>query len=203
VYQQSLEIYERNSELADVGNLIVSVRYINVDNHCCEITVGSPGLPNVVKTMYTGDAVLFETPTHGILEVRMMAHNSVKVDFLVSQVSPHLGIAGGVISDDPSNIAFTQEEIHQIADSINKVQDELAKSGNYSSEQLELINRKLGEIQDASNRLGRKDWINYVAGSITGLCISAAFSPDTTKDLFKSINGAFSWLFNNALQLLS
>lgn len=201
--QVDISVRERNSVQTDIAHLIVSVRYINLQNNCCEITVGCPGLPNAVQTMYTGDAVLFETPSDGIIEVRMMSHNAVAADFLVSQVSPRLGISGGAVSDDPNNAPFSEKELDKIVGSINRLKSEFADSSTYTPEQLGLINRKLDEILNASTRLGRKDWINYVAGSLTGLCISAAFSPDTTKTFFKSVNDVFSWLFNNALQLLS
>ena len=201
--QARITVKERNSKQVGIANLIVSVRYINHSNHCCEVTVGCPGLPNAVQTMYTGDAILFETPSDGIVEARMMSHNAVEAEFLVTQVSPRLGISGGVVSDDPNNSAFSLAELDQIENSIKTIKTDLANSTDYSSEQLNLINRKLEEIQDASKRLGRKDWINYVAGSLTSLCISAAFAPEKTKELFKIVNNAFSWLLNNALHLLS
>lgn len=41
------------------------------------------------------------------------------------------------------------------------LKQELSRRADIAHEQLELINRKLDEIQDAAARMGRKDWINY------------------------------------------
>ena len=201
--QTKIEVKERGSEQVDIGNLIVSVRYINISNHCCEVAIGSPGLPNAVQTMYTGDAVLFETTSNGILEVRMLSHSAIDAEFLITQVSPRLGISGGIVSDDPNNSNFSPAELEQIENSIQSLKSDVYNASIYSSEQQDLIVRKLDEIADASKRLGRKDWMNYVAGTLTSLCVAAAFSPETAKELFKNVNDAFVWLFNNALCLLS
>jgi hypothetical protein len=114
-----------------------------------------------------------------------------------------LGVLAGPVGDDPNNSSFTREEVVQIADSVSKAKFALAKRHDLAPEQLELIARKLDEIQVASERLGRKDWINYVAGTLTSLCISAAFSPEVTKAIFQTINTAFAWLFANGILLIS
>ncbi|MDH5553019.1 MAG: hypothetical protein OEX82_06765, partial [Nitrosomonas sp.] len=180
----------------------VSVRNINNASYYCDVTVGSPGLPNSVQTMYTGDATLFETTNDGMFEVRLLSSGMLEAEFLITQVTPRLGISGGFVSDDPNNSCFSSVEIEQIDNSIKKLQIDVSCSSIYSSAQIELINRKLDDISEASKRLGRKDWMNYVAGTLTSLCVAAAFSPEAAKELFKAVNDAFLWLFNNALCLL-
>ena len=68
-------------------------------------------------------------------------------------------------------------------------------------EQIKLLSRKLDEIKAASTRMGRKDWVNYVAGTITAVCITAAFAPDQTQRIFSSINTALSWFFASGVLL--
>ncbi|MFA5877742.1 MAG: hypothetical protein WC880_05305 [Candidatus Paceibacterota bacterium] len=199
--QSIIVIKEKNSARTDIANLIVSVRII-YPNHF-EIVVGSPGLRNVVADMNIGDAVLFETPNDGILEVRALSMDALKVELLVSQVSPRLGIVGALVDEDPNNSPFTSDELVHITQSITSVALELGQRSDIVPEQLELINRKLSEIEAASQRLGRKDWINYVAGTLTSMCVSAAFAPDVSKAIFQSVGSAFSWLFSNALRLLA
>ena len=149
--------------------------------------------------MYIGDAILFETTNDGIVEVRLLSTSML--EFLITQISPRLGISGGFVSDDPNNSSFSLIEIERIENSIKEIQSGLSCSSIYSSEQIKLINKKLDDISEASKRLGRKDWMNYVAGTLTSLYISAAFSPETAKGLFKTVNDTFLWLFNNALCL--
>jgi hypothetical protein len=164
--------------------------------------IGYPGLPNIKEQMELGDAVLYETTEDGILEVRVTAIHGTAAQFTVSQVSPRFGLGGALATSDPNNLPFTQDERIHIAESIEFIKNNLTSSGNHTVEQLSLIARKLDEMHEASGRLGRKDWLNYVAGSLTSLCVSAAFAPEVTKSFFKTVNAAFSWLFTNTPMLL-
>ena len=168
----------------------------------CRVVVGYPGLPKLERDMNLGDALLYETPSDGVLEVRVTATDSNAVEFLVTQVSPRLGLIAGIIDEDPSNTPFSDAELKRIAESLASVMEQVKISESYPPEHLDLISRKLEEIQSASERLGRKDWINYVAGTITSTCIAAGFAPEVTKNIFKTIGVALSWLFNNAPVML-
>lgn len=199
--QETIVIKENNSHQVDFANLIVSVR--RTCGQKSEVVVGCPGLPNKHSEIRVGDALLFETPNDGIFEVRALSMDTQNIEMLISHVSPRLGIIGGFIDDDPNNTSFSATELEKIAESVKIVKADIAKIQNVTPAQIDLIERKLNDIQDASQRLGRKDWVNYVAGSLTTLCVSAAFAPETSKALFKVVNLAFKWLFDNALMLLS
>lgn len=198
--QSTVIVSGSSSGCPDFSNLILTVRQIYSIG--CQLVVGYPGIPNVLKDLYLGDVVLFETINDGILEVRLTAVLTNKVVLLVTQVSPRLGLVAGLVDDDPGNSPFSESELARISESIAELKEQLKKSSNYTPEQLDLISRKLDEIQSASQRLGRKDWLNYVAGTLTATCISASFAPDVTRSLFKSMGAAFSWLLNNAPVLL-
>ncbi len=199
--QETYVVEVNSSAKVKLGNLVLSVRKSNFDK--VELVVGHPGLPNIDKALRIGEAVLFETPDDGILEVRALATNHNRAELLVSQVSPRLGIAGGLVIEDPNNSPFTPSELIRIADSLKSIGVTIRRRSDVAPEQLELIQRKLDEMEAASRRLGRKDWITYVAGTLTSICVSAAFAPDVSKALFQSANSALSWLFYNALQLLA
>lgn len=159
-------------------------------------------MQNTAKDMYVGDALLFETPEDGILEVRIMEINSSSIKVLVSQVSPKLGLMGGYVSENPLNSNFTDDEKFKIKESIENIKNELSKNQKISKEQLDLVKEKLDDIQNASERLGRKDWIQYVMGSLTSLFISAAFHDETRKTIFQIFGISFEWLFKG-VQLIT
>ena len=69
-------------------------------------------------------------------------------------------------------------------------------------EQADYISRKLDELADAANRLGRKDWINFAMGMLANIVISAALEPDGAKFLFKTAGHALEWLFGGSIKLL-
>lgn len=108
-----------------------------------------------------------------------------------------------ISSDDPNNSPFSPAEHDQIARSVETMKVKLSRTDVFSAEQVDLISRKLDEIQDASQRLGRKDWKNYVAAALTGVCTTAALSEEARITLFNAANAAFDWLFAGALTLLS
>jgi hypothetical protein len=146
--------------------------------------------------------VLMETPEQGIIEVRATDIFPSRVQFLLTQVSPRSGFAAGAVDDDPNNAPFDGAELQKIAESISSVKAELRRNGRLMPEQLALVSRKLDEIQAAAGRMGRKDWITYVAGALTSTCISAAFAPEVTKSIFLALNAAFSWLFASGALLI-
>jgi hypothetical protein len=152
--------------------------------------------------METGDCVLFETPQTGVFEVRVLYQNAVLVKLLVTQVSPQPGIAGAFISTDPSNAPFTENELKRVEQSIVAIRQLLIAQGELPREQVELLARKLDEIQDASNRLGRRDWINYVTGALTSVLVGAAFSNEARALVLTTFNSAFAWLFQNTVELI-
>ncbi|RUQ15045.1 hypothetical protein CX648_14080 [Aeromonas dhakensis] len=183
----------------DSTGLVLTVRFAFGNES--DIVVGFPGLPNEKRRVYTGDALLYETPM-GTFDIRVLSQSRDKVRFLVTQLSPVPSIAGAFSSADPGNAPFSPLELEKIALSLEAVMEEMSSQPAIQPEQIALIHKKLDEIGEAATRLGRKDWINYAAGAITSACASAAFAPDVTKSIFLSLNSAFSWLFSSVVLLL-
>ena len=71
-----------------------------------------------------------------------------------------------------------------------------------NAEQIDLIKRKLDEIQEASGRLGRKDWKNLVIGTLASAIVSAGVNTDAAKAIFGIVDKSFSWLFQTGITLL-
>lgn len=197
--KETIEVSENDSEYMESTGLVLSVR--TAFGKESDVVIGYPGLQNEKRRIFTGDSVLYEAPT-GTFEVRVLKQNTNMVRFLVTQLTPNPGIAGAFTSSDPTNTMFSDEEIRKIAESIEQTKESIRNTSEIQAEQLDLVYKKLDEIADASTRLGRKDWINYVAGAITSTCASAAFAPDVTKDIFLALNSSFSWLFNSTVLFL-
>lgn len=199
--RERLRVTERRTGIAEHSTLVITMRNVLPTN--CVVVIGYPGLPNLTEAMEAGDAVLIETPADGLLEVRLIEHDYQKStgDFLISQVSPRQGLLAGAAEVDPSNSPFGEDELRLVAASIESVKQKLTELTDLKPEHVQLLSRKLDEIQLASTRLGRKDWVNYVAGSLTSVCISAAFSPEITRKIFSAVNAAFAWFFSSGVLL--
>jgi hypothetical protein len=56
-----------------------------------------------------------------------------------------------------------------------------------TGEQLEKINERLDEAEEASKRMGRKDWLIYFLGTISALTIAATVVPGVSSSRRRSL----------------
>lgn len=200
--EEEITVPMGSTERNTLGHLFLSVS--NWTPNSAQLVVGRPGLPNVEKRVNLGGALLFETPDEGLLDVRLMSVSALYADLLITQVSPRAGIAGGLLDDrDPANTAFTPAEIGQITDSLNEIRHEMGLRNDLMAEQLDLINRKLDDMEVAAHRMGKKDWMAYAVGTLTSMIVNAAIDTNVGKALFEVADVALSWLFDGALKMIS
>lgn len=185
-----------DSVITDLGTLVVSGRKVAYGS--ATLTVGRPGMPNLTTTLGLGEAVLFETP-EGTLEIRVLKSTPGFADVLITQLSPRPGLAGGFVDQTSENQAFSEQELKQISESIDRIRLQLQERGDVTSEQMDLISRKLGEMEQAASRMGRRDWMNLAVGTLTTAAVSAALTPEVTKALFRAADIALSWMFSGAV----
>ena len=200
--QERLSTYAYDSAISSSGLVIVTHRgQTQAGLH--RLTIGSPGLPNLTRNVELGEALIFETATDGMYEVRLIGMGEhEQVFFLLTQITPSFGLSAGFSTDDPSNAPLTKEEIDRITTSIESVKSTIKEQCNITDEQHSILSQKLDEIMLASSRMGRKDWLMYTAGTLTSLCITAAFAPDLSKAIFSQVSSALAWLFQNSLRFI-
>ena len=200
ITSQTLTITSGTSKVAHNHGLVISIKDWNTG--VAHIVFGSPGAINVSKRLETGDAELYETREHGIVEVRLMACKNAQAEVLLTKISPRNGFATSIDASDEENRNFTSDEVLRIQGGIEQIKVEIAKTGKFSAEQEKFLASKFADMADASERLGRKDWIMYVSGTLTSVLTSAAFDPDAAKLLIGVFNKNLDWVFNNILRLL-
>ena len=113
---ETVQVRPGASGRVEFSRMIISLRYTT--SATCEAIVGYPGLQNVQKELRNGDAVLYETPTEGVLEARVISLSGQSVEFLITQVSPRPGLLAGAVDSDPNNAPFTDVERARIEQSI-------------------------------------------------------------------------------------
>jgi hypothetical protein len=202
VEQQTIFVNVRDSMITKMGGIIVSAAQINYSD--ARLVVGRPGLPNLSSELTVGGAVLFETP-EGLFEIRVLSISmspETKVKLLISQVSPRPGIAAGLVDYDADNLPFTDAERLQISISLKEVKQVMSGRSDVTPEQFNFLVRKLNDIEKASERLGRKDWVNYALGTLTSIIVAAAFTPEGSKAIVQAMNIALGWLFSGTAKLL-
>jgi hypothetical protein len=78
----------------------------------------------------------------------------------------------------PENTPFSPEEQTVISAQIREIRNMLADQGTLSEEHLTRIGERLEESEEASKRLGRKDWLLLFAGGIFSLILADVLPPD-------------------------
>jgi hypothetical protein len=96
---------------------------------------------------------------------------------------------------ESENTPFTGEEQRQIAAQLQEIKDQLQEQSELTNEQLTEVNKKLDEVAEASKRMGRKDWLVFLLGTITALIITATVTGGLGEHIFSEIVQGLSSLF--------
>ena len=205
--QETVQLFPNRSVNTTLGKLFLSTPAVGTIDF--QLVVGRIGFPSVNQQMRVGGALLYETPDDGLIEVRVtqIAPESVAsrisaATLLVTQLSPRGGITGGFSNEDATNAPFEPQELRRLKASLQKVRDAAAEREDLTPQQIDYVSRKLNEMAEAAERLGRKDWINLAVGTLTNVVVSAALNPEVAKFIFQAVGNALSWLVGSPLKLL-
>jgi hypothetical protein len=99
------------------------------------------------------------------------------------------------------NISFTQSEKDRISESLYTMLNEARAKQILNESQMKLLEEKIDYLIEASDRLGRKDWINAATGAIFGYLFQAALTSDNAKTLLHMASEAIKWITHNPLFL--
>jgi hypothetical protein len=94
------------------------------------------------------------------------------------------GFFEGESRQDTSNTPFTGTEQAEISARIKKARDYARTSGELNSEQIARIETRLDHIEEASTRIGRKDWLMMFNGGILSLVLADTITPQVAQHIF-------------------
>jgi hypothetical protein len=94
-----------------------------------------------------------------------------------------------------NNAPFTQEEQKQIAAQLQEIKEQLKERFELTNEQLEQVAERLDEAEEASKRMGRKDWLIFFLGTITALIITATVPAEVGEHIFGMVMQGIAHLF--------
>jgi hypothetical protein len=104
------------------------------------------------------------------------------------------------IQQEPANTPFTQDEQRQIRELLGKIQTELVEQSQLTHEQIAEVSERLKETAEASERMGRKDWLIYLLGTITALIITATVTAGIGENIFTIVITALAHLFTGGTE---
>ena len=97
------------------------------------------------------------------------------------------------------NTPFTPDEQKEIAKRLNELAKYLKLTYSLSQAQMKALDEKVDYFIEASNRVGRKDWLNIFIGGIFGYILSAAVPTESARNIFLSSLRAIGLLYPELL----
>ena len=106
--------------------------------------------------------------------------------------------AGGL-----ENRPFTLEEQKYIAVQLRELEAFIIRAGQAQESSLKQIESRLGYLEEASGRMGRKDWLGILIATVFAIIVSGVFAPDRANELMGFAAALFQSLYGFLLQLPS
>lgn len=92
------------------------------------------------------------------------------------------------------NTPFSAPEVERIRSAIGDLKQLLNSQNELSATQQEYIDARLQHMEEAAQRLGRKDWLALAVGSLSSIAIGAALAPEAARNLLHSAAALFGWV---------
>lgn len=105
------------------------------------------------------------------------------------------------LAADQENQPFTPEEQLQFKKALDEIKAYLIKSHNLTGVSLETIEGRLGYLEEAGTRMGRKDVIHIAIGVLANIATGLAFDASSTRELFQFAGQIFKQLLGTVLYL--
>ncbi len=98
------------------------------------------------------------------------------------------------MTDDASNQPFSLTEREHISRSLGEIKAYLVATHSLSTARLAFVEERLRYLEDSAGRMGRKDWVNLVYGTLINIAVGAALASDAAKELLRLAGSALAWL---------
>ncbi len=89
------------------------------------------------------------------------------------------------ISAYEGNAQFSQDEQLKIGATLNEIKSYLERLQNFTDQQRSFIESNFNYLIDAASRVGRKDWVIILLGTLVSTAVSLAITPDNTHALLR------------------
>jgi len=96
------------------------------------------------------------------------------------------------------NTPFSADEKKYVISGINEIKQYLLTAHKLDPE---LVESRLSYLVEASDRVGRKDWINLLLSVMIGIVVAAALPPETTREIFRFVGSVLSQILHQPLLL--
>jgi hypothetical protein len=113
---------------------------------------------------------------------------------LVAEEGDLLGASAGV-----ENTPFTTQEQVQVRTALRELPAYLQQSQELAPNQLAALEARLDYLVEASSRLGRRDWLNILLGSIVSFALQEAVTSEVAKEIVQFVARSLGGIFGAEL----
>jgi len=92
------------------------------------------------------------------------------------------------------NSQFSPAEQHRLRDNLLEVRARLLRLGPFSDPQMQAIDARLSYLEQATRRVGRKDWFLIAASVLPDLVAGLMLEPQLAKDVVLAVGQLLSWV---------
>lgn len=188
--------FEKAPKLVYRGSSFYFLFESSPPNHIAEF---SPGADHPHERQVSGSWQGQIVCVHRWLEY---LRREVEAPDLWGAVAQGAALLGGSTEPGSANTSLTASERAQIAASLNELKDYAVATYELTAEQTAGFEGKVDYLIEASNRLGRKDWINLAMGLLLSQAVSGALSTPQAQEFMRMAGQALHWLVQT-LPLLS
>lgn len=96
------------------------------------------------------------------------------------------------------NAAFSVAERRRIEKSLAEIRSLLLASHDVSASSLKQVDARLEYLEQASERLGRKDWLNVALAVVVNIIMTAAVPPETARTILSGAGSILSWVLGGS-----
>lgn len=109
-------------------------------------------------------------------------------------------VFGGSHLEALGNTPFTSDELTQISRQLREIKNQIKETYSFGEDQLELIDARFDEAEEASRRMGRKDWLLLFGGVLLTLIVSGILTPEAVQHVLLHIAHGIGHLFSDGGQ---
>jgi len=158
------------------------------DLHFCEY---SPGEVSSEAKAYSGDWVNERNKAREWLD---NVKRETSAPDLWAAIAQERQLVSDASRATDGNAPFIPAEQQRIRAGIEELRTYILTTQSLAADHAAFVTRRLNYLADASERLGRKDWINMAVGVITTIVLNAMFAPDTARELLRIAGSVFGWV---------
>lgn len=103
------------------------------------------------------------------------------------------------------NDTFTPDEQKKVSAALREVREfaaRLVEGQDDTAARLRIIDDRVQHMDESSKRLGRKDWLSMVLGSLVGICMTGAIESDEARELVRFAGEKLSVVYDSLRALL-